>query len=270
MDAISNSTPDFYQIDTSRDRLLKVLLDHGTASEKPLLDTLVREQHNSLKVPLGTIIDADLQKQALFWTKLRMQLPKDVLNSIHVGARMYFYLELAQRTGLPFAVDPGRSKYLAGLLDHVGAALARDTPDKLLERFNELIVNPDRLEAWRKEGLRRAEVKIPPVAEYVVRSARQNKQGLLDALTEIRMSKGACDFREMCAQVRFLRDEGGTAALLAREKMLNELEALGMRWAENCGPVTDYRVRQVNIAEIAEIAFDAIPGLGAVGKLVKQ
>ncbi len=134
MDAISNTAPDFYQMDTTRDRLLQVLLDHDTASEKPLLDNLAREKHNSLRVPPGTVIDADLEQQELFWTELGLQLPADVLDSTHIGARAYYYLELAQRTGLPLAVDPARSKYLAVLLDHVGTALAGDTPDKLLSR----------------------------------------------------------------------------------------------------------------------------------------
>jgi hypothetical protein len=34
--------------------------------------------------------------------------------------------------------------------------------------------------------------------------------------------------------------------------------------------VTDYRVRQINIAEISGSVFEAIPGLGAVGKVVKR
>jgi len=270
MDAISQTAPDFYQMDTPRDRLLQVLLDHDIAKEKPLLDELTEEKHPSLRVPPDTVIDADLEDQALFWTELGLQLPDDVLASTPTAARLYFYLELAQRTGLPFAVDPGRSKYLAGALDHAGTALASDTPAKLLKIFDDLMVSPERIEAWRKEGLRQTDVKIPPVAEYVVRTARQRQQGLLDALTDIRMSKAAREFREMCAQVRALREDGGTAALLGRDRMIDELKALGKKWAENCGPVTDYRVRQINIAEIASNVFDAIPGLGAIGKVVKQ
>ncbi len=141
---------------------------------------------------------------------------------------------------------------------------------KGLKMFDDLIVSPERLEAWRKEGLRHTDVKIPPVAEYVVRTARQRQQGLLDALMDIRMSKAAREFRDMCAEVRNLREEGSTAALLARDRMIDELKALGKKWAENCGPATDYRVRQINIAEIAGSVFDAIPGLGAIGKVVKQ
>jgi hypothetical protein len=272
MNAISQTAYDFYEIDTSRDRLLKVLLDHDTAKEKPLLDELACEKHRSLRVPPDIVIDADLEKFASIMVKmpLSIQFPRHVLYSICTGARAYYYFELSQRTGLPFAADPARSKYLAGLLDHVGDALAGDTPDKLLEMFNDMIVTPDRLEAWRKEGLRHTEVAIPPVAEYVVRTARQRQQGLLDAVTEIRMSRPARAFRDMCAEIRALREDGSTAALLARDKMIDELKALGKKWAENCGPVTNYRVRQINIAEIAGSMFEAMPGLGAIGKVVRQ
>jgi hypothetical protein len=154
MNAISQTAFDSYQIDTSRDRLLDVLLDHDTAREKPLLDVLANEHQSSLRVPPDIAVDADLEESALRWTKLPLsiQFPDDVFNSQHTGARAYYYFELAQRTGLPLAVDPARSRYLAGLLDDVGAALAGDTPDKLLEMFNNMIVSPDRFEAWRKEG----------------------------------------------------------------------------------------------------------------------
>jgi hypothetical protein len=272
MNAISQTAHDFYEIDTSRDHQLGVLLDRDTAAEKPLLDRLANEHQSSLRVPPDIVVNADLKETALTWTKLPLsiQFPRDVFYSQSTGARTYFYFELAQRTGLPFTVDPARSKYLEGLLDHVGAALAGDTPDKLLEMFNDMIVSPDRFDAWRKEGLRRTELKMPPVAEYVVRMARRRQQGLLDALTEIRMSRPAREFRDMCAQVRALREDGSTAGSLARDKIIDELKALGRKWADNCGPVTDYRVRQINIAEISGSVFEAIPGLGAVGKVVKQ
>jgi hypothetical protein len=172
--------------------------------------------------------------------KDRIELPDDVLVSMNTGARAFYYLELAQRTGLPLAFDPPRSKYLAGLLENVGAALASDTPGRLLEMFDKTIVSEERLESWRKEGLRSTEVRIPPVAEYVVRTARHRQQGLYDTLTDIRMSKPAHEFRDMCAQLRALRDDGSTAALRARDKMIGELKELGRKWAENCGPITDY------------------------------
>jgi hypothetical protein len=83
------------------------------------------------------------------------------------------------------------------------------------------------------------------------------------------MSKPAREFRDMCAQLRALRDDGSTAALLARDKMIVELKQLGQKWAENCGPITDYRVREINIAELIAGIFEAIPLLGAVGKGIK-
>ena len=268
MNSIRQTAPDSYETDMSGDdRLMKILLDRQTAAEKPLLDALHDEKHSSLRVPPGTVINDELRHQAILWTKIGLRLPRDVLVSMNTGARAFYYLELAQRTGLPLAVDPPRSKYLTGLLGNVVAAL--DTPGMLLDMFDETVVPQERLDSWRKEGLRSTEVRIPPVAEYAIRTARQRHQGLYDALVDIRMSKPARDFRDMCAQVRALRDDGSTAALLARDKMIAELKQLGQKWAENCGPITDYRVREINIAELIAGIFEAIPLLGAVGKGIK-
>jgi hypothetical protein len=270
MNSISQTAPDFYEIDVSGDdRLMKILLDRQTAAEKPLLDALHDERQTVLRVPADTVITTDMVAAADLWTKMGIELPDDVLVSMNTGARAFYYFELAQRTGLPLAVDPPRSKYLVGLLEDVGAALASDTPGMLLDMFDKTIVSQDRLDSWRKEGLRRTEVRIPPVAEYVIRTARRRQQGLCEALTDIRMSKPAREFRDMCAQLRALRDDGSTAALLARDKMIVELKQLGQKWAENCGPITDYRVREINIAELIAGIFEAIPLLGAVGKGIK-
>jgi hypothetical protein len=48
--------------------------------------------------------------------------------------------------------------------------------------------------------------------------------------------------------------------------MIADLENLGRKWAANNGPITDYRVRSIKIAEIAEGIFDFVPFLGIIGK----
>jgi hypothetical protein len=271
MNSISQTAPDFYTINTSEDELMSVLLDRQTSKEKPLLDKLDEEKYSLLRVPSDIIIDENLKSEADIWIDKGINLPYAVLDSLDSGARAYYYFELAQRTGLPLALGPARSKYFAGVLDDVGTALANDTPNELLEMFNEIMVsNNQRFDVWRNEGLRRTEIAIPPVAEYVVRRARNRQMGLADALEEVRMSKAAREFRDMCARVRALRKDRSTAALFAHDKMIEELKELGRKWAENCGPITEYRVRRINVAEIAGGMLEAIPLLGGVGKVVKQ
>src|SRR6266852_4883974 len=61
MNSISQTAPDFYEIDVSGDdRLMKILLDRQTAAEKPLLDALHDERPTVLRVPADTVMTTDM------------------------------------------------------------------------------------------------------------------------------------------------------------------------------------------------------------------
>jgi hypothetical protein len=136
--------------------------------------------------------------------------------------------------------------------------------------FDEMLIDSKLIARWRTQGLVHTEVLIPPVAEYVVRIARRESMGLCDALLKVRQSPAAHEFREICAEIRGFGLDGSRAALLAREKKLEQLRDLGRQCSANLGPVTDYRIRKINIAELAEGLFELIPGFEMIGKMTSR
>jgi hypothetical protein len=253
-------------LSTSRlkDKQLKIELDIEESSEKPLLDTLCR-------CPAVTGIPRDLldDRTLDIWTKRKVPLtaffPLEVLTSSQTPARAFWYLRLAQEAGLPLAASPSRSFYFTKTLPYVKEILLSSEADRLLTIFDKSIVTSARLKEWREQGIRIEEIRIPPVAEYVVRIAQQKQMSLASAIHEVRRSRHAREFRKMCAELQGLLLDGSAASMLARDRAINQLKDVAAHWSSNCGPITKNKTRAFNVCLLAEGLADLLPYFGIIG-----
>jgi len=240
----------FDYTDDLEDSETKRLLNAEEAQEKPLLDDL-SDLPAVTRVPPDFVGDERLEMWASRRKPLLAEFPLGVLTSSFTLERAFWYLRLSQEVGLPLAASPARSAYFKPLLQNMKKKLMTSEAEQILQMFDKTVVTAARLKKWQQEGIEVEEIKIPPVADYVVRIAWEKNMSLVNAIREVRASPHAREFRELCGDMQRLSLSRSRAGLLARERALRKLKELGLRWAKNLGPTTNDRVRTLSICTLA-------------------
>jgi hypothetical protein len=222
------------------------------------------------KLPAVTGVPPDLVGDNMLemWTipspPLTASFPLAVLTSSLTPARAFWYLRLSQEVGLPLAASPARSAYFKPLLQNMKKTLMSSEAEQILRMFDKTVVTVARLKKWQEAGIQVEEIKIPPVADYVVRIAREKNMSLINTIKEVRASPHAREFREVCGDMQRLSLSPSRAGLLARERALRKLKDLGVRWAKN-GPTTNDRARTLSVCTLAKGLAELLPYFGIIG-----
>jgi hypothetical protein len=179
-------------------------------------------------------------------------IPTTVTNSNNSPARAFFYLELAERAGVPLLLSPQKDRCVT------------TGRDKLQQFAHELVVAKVETQLQGKiddqvKGLfsRIVSVPLPPVSRMILRRAREEKRSLLDVAKEIRDSTEARSFRKWLAELNKVLASGYEAGVVKAHAELDKLESLVDGWLKT-GDVKEgieYERRKFNIGEIPTIGW---------------
>ena len=188
-------------------------------------------------------------------------IPSVVTDSNNSPVRALFYLELADRAGIPLLLSPQKDKCVTTYREKlrkfahelVVAKVETQFQSKLDEQIKSLFAR-----TWS--------VSLPPVSRMILRRAREELRPLLDVAKEIRDSTEARSFRKYLAELNKTLASGYEAGLLNVQAKLNKLESLVDGWFET-GDINQgvtYKRRKFNIGEIPTIGWIAkMAGIGS-------
>jgi len=254
----------FHWTNDLEDKRVSQLLNVEESSEKPLLDDLSRLPA-IIRLPPDLVGDHTLDMWGIPEPPITAQFPDAVIRSSQTPHRAFWYLRLSQEVGLPLAASPARSAYFKSLLQDLKKKIMSSDAEYILQMFDKSVVSPARLKKWQQTGINVDEITIPPVADYVIQLARKKQIPLVAAITEVRNSSHAKDFRAVCGDIQDLALSGTRASLLARERALRKLKDLSAGWAKAASPETNNKARTISICTLARGLGEILPYFGIVG-----
>jgi hypothetical protein len=196
---------------------------------------------------LGTKFAARVLAEARCWGPLpRLSEPCQRLPWSHVWVDHPALVTIL----VPLNIDPVRTKYLDYLLTKVQDALttrqnplAQRIPDNAVKEFASHFELPN-------NAIVTFDVTIPPVPEYVLKVARAERISLYEATKEVRDSPNARNFRDWCATVFKLGEEGVPRATGERNRMIKDFTRWCEFWASDASEGVDYRTRTLQLGDI--------------------
>jgi hypothetical protein len=179
-------------------------------------------------------------------------IPPIVTNSNNSSMRAFFYLEIANRAGVPLLLSPEKDRFVT---------TARE---KVRQIAHELVVA--KVETQLQNGVddqikslfsRTLSVSRLPVSRMILRRAKEEKRSLLDVAKEIRDSTEARSFRKWLAELNKVLASGYEAGILKAHAELKKLESLVDGWlkTDDFKQGIEYERRKFNIGEIPKIGW---------------
>jgi hypothetical protein len=216
------------------------------ASEKPLLDKI--SETRPRLIPLEYSSDEEVVRHLDIANPIWLGLSSTVLDSMMTTARAHFYLELARELVVPLNIDPVRATYLASLLAKSQEALGMGVPERVVDDFASRIKPP-------VDAIVSFDLPIPPVPEYVLRLAKAQRISLYEATMEVRNSTNARNFRDLCATLFNLGEEGGLHAQDEYNTVMKDFATFCEAWARDASEGVDYRIRTLQLGDIPIIGW---------------
>jgi hypothetical protein len=99
------------------------------------------------------------------------------------------------------------------------------------------------------------DLPIPPVPEYVLRLAKAQRISLYEATMEVRNSTNASNFRDLCATLFNLGEEGGLHAQDEYNTVMKDFATFCEAWARDASEGVDYRIRTLQLGDIPIIGW---------------
>lgn len=216
-----------------------LLLD---SSEKPMMDRI--DKTPPRLIPAEYACDAEITRALDRIKPVWTGIPSFLLNSGLTVARAHFYLELARELRVPLSLDPVRSTYLRPVIDDPRMALVSPVPEEFISDFEAQVSDESEVHPIIFD------VDIPPVAEYVLHYAQCHRTSLRTATLEVRDSKNARNFRDWCARLFALRDEGGLRAKVESKRIVSDFKKACDAWASDVGEGVDFQRRKLKLGDI--------------------
>jgi hypothetical protein len=166
--------------------------------------------------------------------------------------RTRFYVELANRSGIPYMPHPLRERFLSSAIHRrksVSISVARHITRPITQMLDEI-----------RESI--SEVKVttaPPLAAMVLLEAREPKY-VPEVVMSIRDSKKARRFRAWSKEFREALTEGPRGATKA-QKMWKAVQEVAEKWKRDLDEEVKYRTRSLKIAlgpEYANVDVDFV------------
>jgi hypothetical protein len=211
------------------------------SSEKPLIDTM--KDNAPRLIPFEYASDQDLLRQLErgAWSGFSTTC----CNSMMTIARAHFYLELARELAVPLNMDPTRASYLRSIITACEAASAKNISESVIDKFvSQFSAEPS------SEDVVSFDLRIPPVPELVLRVAKRCRISLYEATRQVRRSTNAVAFRNWCARLFTLREEGGLRARTEYHSIMKDFEHACEMWSRDTGEGVTHHTRTLRLGDI--------------------